>query len=345
LKKKLTSFLQFTAFIAAAGILLWLAFRNQDVDKLRESLNNANYWWILLSLVLGLISHVSRAIRWNMLIKPLGFSPRLINTFFAVMVGYFANLAFPRLGEVTKCGILRKYEDVPINKLLGTMIIERAADLVSLTILLIAVFIFEFALLKSYFLEQIAFPLQRGLSSNITTLIVAIIAGVLIVAGSVMLFKRFRHLPIFIKLRELIIGFVEGLKTIKSLNNFWTFLFHSLFIWLLYYSMTYVAFFAFGETEHLGLMAGLVVFVFGSIGMVMPLPGGLGSYHILVQNTLMLYNIGRAPAIAFATLVHAGQTFGIIILGFLSLLLLPIVNRKKHVTRSIDLDLEEDHSA
>lgn len=333
------------AFIAAAGILLWLAFRNQDVEKLRESLRNANYWWILLSMILGLISHLSRAIRWNMLIRPLGFNPRLINTFCAVMVGYFANLAFPRLGEITKCGILRKYEDVPINKLLGTMIIERAADLVTLTLLMIAVFIFEFALLKNYFVEHIAKPLEQGVTSNSTTLIVTTIAFLLVITGSILLFRRFRHLPIFIKIRELIIGFVEGLKTIKSLNNFWTFLFHSLFIWALYYTMTYIAFFAFVETEHLGLMTGLVVFVFGSIGMVLPLPGGLGSYHILVQKTLMLYNIGRAPAIAYATLVHAAQTFGIILLGFVSLLLLPVINRKRNAAKSMDLDIEKDNSA
>ncbi len=329
MNKKIRTFLQYAFFIALAGLLLWLAFRGIPFNDIKEALANANYWWILLSIILGIISHISRSIRWNMLIKPLGYSPRLINTFFAVMIGYFANLAFPRLGELSKCEILRRYEGVPINKLLGTMIVERAADLLSLIILMIAVILFEFRFLEETINEYLLHPIVNGLSSNRNMLL--IVAGILLVLifGGLWLLKKYRHIPFLIRLRELAVGFIEGLKSIGKMENAWAFIFHSVFIWALYYFMTYIAFFAFAETSHLGLMAGLVVFVFGSIGMVLPLPGGIGSYHSLVRLALSLYAVPAATAAAFATAIHAGQTFGIILLGFLSLILLPVINGKK----------------
>ena len=154
---------------------------------------------------------------------------------------------------------------------------------------------------------------------------------ILFFAAGIWLLKKFRHIPLLIRIRELAVGFAEGLRSIGKMENAWAFVFHSIFIWGLYYTMTYVAFFAFAETAHLGLMAGLVVFVFGSIGMVMPLPGGIGSYHSLVRLALSLYAVPAATAAAFATAIHAGQTFGIILFGFLSLILLPIINGKKTV--------------
>ncbi len=329
MNKKIRTFLQYSFFILLAGVLLWLAFRGIAFEAIKEALRSANYWWILLSVVLGIVSHISRSIRWNMLIKPLGYTPRLINTFFAVMIGYFANLAFPRLGELSKCEILRRYEGVPINKLLGTMIVERAADLLSLIILMGVVIVFEFHFLKETIMTYLVDPVLGTMQSNGKTLLLLGVALLLLFAAGIWLLRKFRHIPLFIRIRELAVGFAEGLKSIGKMENAWAFVFHSIFIWGLYYTMTYVAFFAFAETAHLGLMAGLVVFVFGSIGMVMPLPGGIGSYHSLVRLALSLYAVPAATAAAFATAIHAGQTFGIILFGFLSLILLPVINDKK----------------
>lgn len=329
MNKKIRTFLQYAFFLLLAGVLLWLAFRGIAFEAIKEALRSANYRWILLSVILGIVSHISRSIRWNMLIKPLGYTPRLINTFFAVMIGYFANLAFPRLGELSKCEILRRYEGVPINKLLGTMIMERAADLVSLIILIGIVFIFEFHFLKETIRSYLIEPVLGAMKSNSEALLLIGLTIIFLIAAGIWFLRKFRHIPLLIRFRELAVGFVEGLKSIGKMDNAWAFVLHSVFIWSLYYTMTYVAFFAFGETAHLGLMAGLVVFVFGSIGMVMPLPGGIGSYHSLVRLALSLYAVPAATAAAFATAIHAGQTFGIILLGFLSLSLLPILNGKK----------------
>ena len=284
-------------------------------------------WWIGLTLIIGLASHISRAIRWRMLIIPLGYRPKLLNTFMAVMVGYFANLAFPRLGEVTKCGILKQYEGIPINRLLGTMIVERAVDLLCLLLCLVLVVALEFNLLSDFFLDWIFYPLAGKVMDSQMGLV---IAGAVFV-GLVILFfvlrPRFRHSGFYIKLRDLAYGVLEGARTIGRMKNKGAFIFHSVLIWGLYFLMSYVALFAFTGTESLGATAALAVFVFGSFGMVAPVQGGIGAYHLMASKTLELFQVTQIDALAYAFVMHGGQTFLLIVVGFLSLIILPVLNK------------------
>jgi glycosyltransferase 2 family protein len=332
LKKKLVSSIKFILFVAIGGFLLWLAFRGQDVSRVKTSIQNANYFWIILSLLLGLISHISRTIRWKMLIKPLGYNPRFINVFFAVFVGYFANLAFPRLGEVSKCGILKRYEDIPINKLLGTMIVERTLDLLSLFVFVVIIIFLEFDKLHSFFMEKILKNMILDKFENSGMAIVLFLVSILILVGIfILLYKRFKHKNFFMKVKNLVYGMWEGIKSIRMIKNKPLFIFHSVLIWSLYYLMTYVAMFSMKAIAGLGAVVGLAAFVFGSFGMAAPVQGGIGAYHELVSKTLQFYNVDSTDALGFATLMHGSQTFMIIIFGFLSLILLPIINNKvKH---------------
>ena len=332
MKQKIITYLKFTIFLALGGFLLWLAMKGQNIDKIKESLKNANYFWIGISLIFGIISHILRALRWKMLITPLGYKIKTTNTFFAVMIGYFANLAFPRLGEVTKCGVLKKYENVPVNRLLGTMIVERGVDLISLVLILILVFVAQFGLLNSFFYEIIVDPLTAKIQSS--TLTIAI--GIGIVAFLILMFflflKQIKATALFKKAAALFGGMMEGLKSVKYLDNKFLFIFYSAMIWVFYFLMAYVCFFALEETSGLGLMAGLALLAFGSIGMVAPVQGGIGAYHILASKTLVIYGIAEEPALAFAFIVHAAQTVLIIAFGFISLILLPIINNQPDET-------------
>lgn len=340
MKKKLLSTLKFVLFLAFGGFLLWLVLRGQDIGQIKVYIKSANFWWIGLSVLLGLLSHISRSIRWNLLIQPLGYSPKLYNTFMAVMVGYFANLAFPRLGEVSKCVALKQYERVPINKLLGTMIVERASDLIMLIAFLVATLVFEFRTLSDFFMENIAGGFADKFSSKSDSLLLYGIILAIMVVGGIIVWRIFRRSNLAYRLRDLMAGFVEGLKSIGKMKNKWHFIFHSLFIWAMYYMMTYTALFAFTDTAHLGLMAAMAIFVFGSLGMVAPVQGGIGAFHFMTVLVLMdVYSIDKSPSTAFAFVVHAAQTFLVIILGFFSLIILPIVNRNAtHATQDLAVD-------
>lgn len=328
MKKKILSSVKFFIFLAIGGFLLWLAVRGQDFDVLRENIAEAKIFWVVLSALLGLASHYSRAIRWNLLIQPLGYRPRIANTFMAVMSGYFANLAFPRLGEVSKCAVLKRYEDVPINKLLGTMIVERAVDLISLLIFTLTLFIVEFDLVIDLLLGLFSDKVANGATSGwFWVWILVALVGLAIVA--LIVWRAIRNTAFGIKLANLIAGFIEGLKTVGQLENKGLFVFHSVLIWVLYYAMSYVVLLAFDATSHLGLVAGLAVFVFGSFGMVAPVQGGIGAYHFMAKEALKVYQIPESNALAFAFVIHGGQTIMVLIAGFISVILLPIYNRNR----------------
>jgi len=326
LKKKFLSSLKFIVFTAIGGFLLWLAVRGQDFNQLRDSIADAKIFWVVLSALLGLASHYSRAIRWNLLIQPLGYRPRIANTFMAVMSGYFANLAFPRLGEVSKCAVLKRYEGVPINKLLGTMIVERAFDLISLLLFTLVLFIAEFDLVVDLLLGMFSDKVSDKATSGLFWLWIGL-AVVGAIAMAWFIWRMIRNTGFGIKLANLLAGFVEGLKTVSQLKNKWLFMFHSVLIWVLYYIMSYVVLLAFDATEHLGLVAGLAVFVFGSFGMVAPVQGGIGAYHFMAKEALKVYQVPETNALAFAFVIHGGQTIMVLLAGFISVILLPIYNR------------------
>ena len=328
MKKQLLTYLKFGLFLAFGGLLLYLAVRGQDIDKIKEAFRQANYSWVALSMLLGVISHISRTIRWNMLIRPLGYKPKFYNTFFAVMIGYFANIAFPRLGEVSKCGILNKYEKIPVNKLLGTMIVERSMDLLSLIAVFVFLIIFQFGKLSSFLDEYIFSPLYSKVTGNWLFLVAFVLGLLLLLLLVIIFFNRIKRFPFYIKVSELIIGMWQGIKSVRDIQNKGAFIFHSIFIWVMYFAMTYVVFFALDGTAELGFWAALAVFVMGSIGMVAPAPGGLGPYHFMASETLILYGVVGEVAVAFAFIIHTAQTVMIIIAGFLSLILLPALNSK-----------------
>ena len=324
---KILSAIKFTVFLGIGIFLLWLAVRGQDLNRIWEASKEANFTWLGLSILLGFICLFIRALRWNLLIQPLGYRPRTINTFFAVLTGYFANLAFPRLGEVSKCGVLNKYEKIPIDRLLGTMIVERSFDMLALLILLFVIVIFQFHVLGD-FINTSLMPSLKGKLGNAGDMLlyIGIVSGIAILLLT--LFRKpLTKLKFIRKVISLFMGIWQGITSVKNLQHVWIFMLETILIWVFYFLMAYVGFFAFKETQHLDLWAGLSVLVFGSLGFVVPVQGGIGAYHYMASKTLIAYGIAPDAALAYAFLLHGAQTLMMIFFGFVSLILLPLVNK------------------
>jgi len=329
LKGKIISSLRIIIFLAIGLFLFWLVYKDQPLNEIIEALKGANYFWIGVSLVLALLSHLSRAIRWNLLINPLGYKPRLLNTFFSVMVMYLSNTAIPRSGEIVRCSILKRYEKVPISKLLGTVVVERVMDFVMLFILLFVVLVTQFGVVLKFIQNN---PGIEQKVNSILQIKYLILLAALFLASIVFTWyfrKRFKESVVYKKLRELLMSFIAGLDTVRKMDRKWEFIGHSIFIWTMYFLMIYVTFWSFEFTQHLTVMTGLTVFVMASFGMVAPSPGGIGTWHFMVIETLMIYGIEKTPdANAFAFAVHGAMTLLLVGVGVISLVMLPIINNK-----------------
>jgi hypothetical protein len=330
-KAKLFSVLRIVLFFAIGAVLFWLVIRNQNLDEIKSKLQAANWWWAVGALAFGFLSNIFRAMRWNMLIHPLGFKPKVRNTFGGVMIGYMANLAIPRLGEVMRCAIVNRYEKVPVNKLLGTVVIERVIDVLTIFVLLLVVVLLEFEKMSDFSMQYVFSPMGRKLQAFISHSVLFYVVIVAAFAGGLFLFwflyTRFRRTRYFIKLKYIIRGFLTGLKSVGQLKNRNLFLFYTVLIWLLYLMMSYICFFCFPATSHLGFVIALAVMVFGGFGWAAPVQGGFGTFHIIVTQTLVLFGVAENDGLAYAILSHATQIFAMLFFGLLILILLPIVNR------------------
>jgi glycosyltransferase 2 family protein len=335
LKKRFFDALKIIIFLGIGIFFIWLFLHKltpEEKSEIYASFLSANFWWILLSVFLGILSHMSRAVRWKILLIPLGYNPGIRNTFLAVMTGYIANLAVPRLGEVSRCGVLAKYEKIPFQKSFGTVVTERGIDLISLVLAFVLNFLIHFNKLGS-FKETILYKRAVTNFGQIEQpLVLYWVSAVVVLGITIFLYmsrKRIAHTRFYIKGREILHGFFEGLKTLTKIQQTFWFIFHTIFIWLMYFLMTYIVLFSLTETAHLGLDAGFAILVFGSIGIVV-VQGGIGIYPWIVAEILTLFMIPQTTGYAMGWLLWSGQTATIILVGILSLILLPLLNRNKH---------------
>lgn len=330
MKKIILKILKFLAFFSLGAFIFWLIYKDQDIERIKSVLkNDVNYFWIGISLIIGLFSHISRTLRWGLMIEPIGHKPRFMNTFLAVMIGYLMNLAFPRMGEISRCGVLSRYEKISFTKLVGTVAAERAVDMISLLILLAVVIISQFGQMLDFLHGN---PEIESRVKSIVTSPYLIIGFVALIAGILIFRKTLQHTKFYKKLLEIIRNFKEGFISIKSIDKKGWFIFHSVAIWTLYYLMLYVVFFAFDFTYNLGAIVGLTTFVLASFGMVAPVQGGIGAWHFMAIEALAIYGVAKENGIIFAFVAHASMTSMIIVIGIISVLILPFINQRKNIT-------------
>ena len=342
--------LKVVLFFAVGIIILLLVYQRQDkaykaecalkgisntdcslIDKIMLDISNANYGWLILIMIFFMITNIIRALRWKMMFKAIGYSPSMLNLFGTVMINYLANLGVPRSGEVIRAGLLSNYEDIPLEKVLGTIFTDRIFDVIMLFIVIVLAMFFGGSEFITYLNDNI------DLSSKINSFLshpVLVISVILLSIISLWLVWKNRSKALESrvgkKIRSLFVGFSDGVQSVRGVSSIPLFIFYTVAIWVLYYLMTYLAFFSFTATSGLGPIAGLVVFVFGSLGIVIPTPGGMGSYHYLVGEGLALYGVNGIDAFSFANIVFFSINIFInILFGLAALIYLPLYNKER----------------
>lgn len=321
---KAVKWIKYVFFLFLGVGLMYLAFKNQSPRALIAQLKDVNYLWVVISMFFGFIAIVSRGLRWVILLQNLNLSVSKLNSIYAVAIGYFTNIAIPRAGEITRCTSLNQTEDVPVDKLFGTIILERAIDFIILISLVLLVLILKFEL----FLEFLAIIFE-GQTLDVSSLIgVGLSAMAILIILFVLTKKIFKKSAVYIKIKTFVIGMKDGFKSINGLKNKTGFWAHTFIIWLMYLLMTYVCFFSIEATRMLNVADGLYTMVIGGFGMVAPVQGGIGAYHYIVKVGLMILDVSEDSALLFATVVHTAQTLMTLSVGGISILMVFLSKRK-----------------
>ncbi len=327
MKKNILSVVRYLLTLGLALALLWWLFKDIDLNDFMSRLKRVEYGWVYLSISISFFGYWIRAYRWNLLFKSIDVSVSTFRLFLAVLVGYLANMAFPRMGEVSRCAILKRTDNIPMSTSLGTVVTERGVDLVSLLTVLAGAMFVEFGKISSLLGDMFA-RLWANLSGKQLAITVACI---LLVIGLIYwLIKRFQKMPAFAKLKEFLVNLGQGIGSITKLKSPAMFILSTLAMWASYFFMSYVIVFSMEETAWLDLKAGLVLLAMGGIGMAMPVQGGIGTYHAFVAGILLWYGIGEQTGVFFATLLHTSQVLTVIVLGGIAILvavLLPVNNQ------------------
>ena len=337
MKKKIFTILKYAFFLALGFFLVWWQFDKMSVlqkSQFYESLSHANYWIIIPVIIMAILSHISRSIRWKILIEPMGYKPSTANTFYSVMSGYLANTFLPRVGEILKCSLLGRYEKIPMNKLIGTILIERVFDFICYLILIVITILIQIRYVSAFVKDKFAqiadnnkrFPI--GLKVSIAILVIIILIIILR-----WVFKKFAHHRYIISIKGFHIGFREGLNSIRYLKNRGWFLAHTIFIWTLYLMQIYFGFSALSATAHLGITEACSVLSLATLAMIVS-PGGIGAFPLAVQEVLLIYNVDN---ISFGWLMWGVSTAIIIVVGLFSFVLLIYKNKKRNEAKPADI--------
>jgi uncharacterized protein (TIRG00374 family) len=341
MKKKIVSSIKIFAALGLGILVIWLSVRNitpEQEESIFKSFRIANYWWVILSIIVGIFSHLMRAVRWKILLEPMGYKPSTWSAFLAVMIGYFTNLGIPRSGEVARCSILYKEDKIPVDKSFGTVIIERSIDMIIFFSLFFITLASQYKYLDHYVQTQIypkihdkfAFIPTKHLFGNTALVLFGLTALIFFIFR-----KRIFASAFWQKMTKLFGGIWEGLKSIAKIKQPVLFIVYSLGIWFFYYLMIYLCLLSLPETASLNMIVSLSVLVIGSIG-IMITPGGIGLYPVLVAETLILYGISKesGTGIAIGWITWTAQTLMIIIVGAISLLIVSAHSKKKNVALS-----------
>jgi glycosyltransferase 2 family protein len=312
-------------FLAIGFFFLFISFRDVPLEKLISGLRSARYEWVLLSLSFATLAFVSRAFRWVLLIEPLGYRPSVRNTFYALMTGYLANFILPRIGEITRCGSLNRTDRIPADSLLGTVITERITDLVLLILLAAAAFFINIDLFGRFLHTNIIQPFITWIFSLLDIPLGFLGLIITALALAILLYRllgsRLRNYRYYRRAEQVLKRVAGGMKSIITMDKKLWFLYHTVFIWLMYFLMTWAVFMALPATAMLNAGDALFILVIGGLGMAAPVQGGFGTYHWIVTLGLGIYGIPREDGLVFATLSHESQAFLMVLLGSFSMLM------------------------
>ena len=330
--KKLFAIIKISVSLGLALLLFWYLYKDGFTDTLQR-LKDVNYSWVVLSLIVGVMAHTLRAYRWKLLLEPTGNNTTLVNTLTALLIGYMVNLAVPRLGEVSRCLVLKRSDNIPVTSSLGTVVSERVLDVLSLLTIIGITLIIEFEKLNEFFSSLFADRLSSAYLNLPNLLLLGSGVLVLLVLLWILFRNKLRNSSWWQKIKTMGRQTWLGFISITRLRNPWLFWLSTLCIWVLYFFMSYVVFFAMEPTNHLGWRAGLALLVVGGLAMSAPVQGGIGAFHLLVAGLLIYYGVSREDGLSFAFLLHSSQLVLILITGLISSLILFSISKKSAGTK------------
>ncbi|MBN8671712.1 MAG: flippase-like domain-containing protein [Chitinophagales bacterium] len=330
-KKTLLTVLQYVIFLGLGiGIIYWMFSKMtaEQIDIMLGSIKQTRAWYLVPIFIVGFLSHYFRALRWKLMLEPMYIRPTTTNTFFAVMVGYITNLVLPRAGEVAKCTVLARYEKVPADKMIGTIVAERAFDVVCLGLLTFLAFVLEADVIGKMLSDTFG-----GFAGKTSFLLIILGIAAIGIITLVFLYRRFKDT----KIGQFIGGLMQGVMSILQLKKRGMFLLYTALIWGSYWFLVVLGFWSMPPTENLSLATALVVLIVGSVGIIAT-PGGIGAYPALVASALSVYGVdAKTHGQAFGWVSWSVQMGIVVILGVLSIILLPIINNKqKDAEASVD---------
>lgn len=330
MSKRFLSIFQYVFFLGGGLFLVWWQLKSMTPHEKTEfysSLENADYRILIPVILMSMTSHISRSLRWKLLMEPLGYKPKLANLFSVTMIGYLINAAIPRLGEVIKCTLLAKHEKLRADKLIGTIIVERTFDLICYLMFILLTILIQINTIGEFARDRFEnMSHSSGMPVWLETIITLALITLLIVLIK-FLFKKFPENKIILKINNVLKGIAEGFRTIQQMKKRKTFLLHTLIIWTMYLSQIYIGFKAMDGVNHLGVTAACSVLSLATLSMILT-PGGIGSFPIFVMETLSIYAIAGSLGKAFGWLMWGVSTAIIIVVGMICLIVLPYLNRK-----------------
>jgi uncharacterized protein (TIRG00374 family) len=322
-------------FLGLGIFFVWLSVKDinrQNWEDIKYAVAHGRKWIIIPVIFMLFLAHYVRAIRWKLLMEPLGYKPTTFNAFAGVMIGYLVNGGVPRLGEVFKCTLLARYEKFKVDKLIGTILVERAVDVICLLIVFALAILLQGEIFGDFMMDLLRkfFHDKTGSLSYTKLLIAASILVILLVAFYIIL-KKFGHIDIVSKIKGVIKNILHGLSSIRYLQHKKLFLLHTFLLWGFYFLSTYAGLYALKGTEHLGLAGAVTVLAVGSVGMIIT-PGGIGAYQILIAKLLILYGVDeKTTGTASGWLLWSAQTFIILVGGLICFALISRYNKKRTV--------------
>ena len=316
MRKSVKSILKVVIPLLLGVILVWYSFHRISLSDLSFYFKNIDFIWVILGVILGFLSHFSRAYRWKYMIEPLGYELRISNSIMAVFSGYLINYTIPRAGEISRATIISNYEKIPFEKGMGTILAERVADILVMILIISGALLWKFDIIYDFVYTNLRF------NNKMLLLFIALILIVFIFFNVI---KNSKH-HLFKKLRSLFKGFMEGLLSIFIMKKKWAFLAHTLFIWLMYILMFYFTSFSILQTSELDFFIILIGFIAASFS-VAATNGGIGAYPLAVYAAFSIFDIPEAPSLAFGWIMWISHTLLIVVVGGVSLLVLPIYNK------------------
>lgn len=313
-------------------VVLWLLYKDTNLTELWRITKTANFTIIAYSLLFGLAGNIFRALRWELTIQSVGYYPKRMSLIYAVMGNYAVNFVLPRAGEVWRCGVVTKYDKVPFSTTFGTLIVDRFFDVVAMGFIMVLCLLLDFNFFFAYF------QTNPTVGKSVVSTLSSFWFYAIIILFFMVLFMVFRFLPNFFLIKKIKLfygGMERDILRVWKMNQKGLFILYTFLCWFGYYLYFYLCFYAFGFTEHLGPVAGLIVFAMSSLGVAAPTQGGIGAWHFMVITSLLVYGVTWEQGSAFAGAIFTIQSAWLILIGIFSIFAIPYVKRDLPETEKI----------